>query len=1331
MDSRNSVLFAVLFLSFSSLSLFGQGDYRVLSSSNGSVTIEYTPQINDSLYVQAANTRFRAISVGQGDISRLKAGALQTPARFFQLGVTDAGKCQIQVISSDFREVSGVLPPVPTPRKVNGSSVFESIPGNEYAVSRYYPSELSSVSSKGNLRGLPIAEVQVNPVQCNPVERKIRLLKRAVLQVTFPAGANTSALVQDDELVRNAVINYSIAKRFVKSEFSGLKKTNVVSSVLATGKWVRFETPDEGIYKITGSMLSSMGFDLATLDPAKVKIYNNGGKVLSESVTRARVNDLQEVAIYVSTAASGTFSANDYILFYGRNFNFWEYNTSSRQFMRYSNPYATANYYWITADGAQGKRIQSTPTLNSSSATLVESTLAFSYLDQDKVNIGKSGREFLGDQFLQTAKTRSYSNTLEGLLAGTTVDYKVRFVNADSPSVRLDVRDGDYLLGSRYLSGYGTNQYSYGVADVSYYSYPLHPAGTSNTLQFTYNATDASSTGYLDYYEISYTRDMKAVPNYLIFFSPQQNGVAEYHLSDFVSSSIQVFDVTDYANPKLQERLGEPSGGEFRFQANVGLLSVSKYLAVNPAAYKTPINFVQMSNQNLHGESQGAPYVIITPKEFYDEAKRLATFRMSGSKVPMNTIVVKTDEIYNEFSGGVKDVSAVRDYLRYGFQNWTTKPMYVMLFGHGDYDFRNIEGYSNNYIFPYETQESLDQIYSYNSDDYFARVDYDDMVIDLAVGRMPARTVAEAKTCVDKIIAYETSSDRSAWRNLVTLVADDGWHSKDWEGTVHTENSEYLSKALPSSFDQKKIYLAAYPTAITSFGRTKPGVNEAIIRAINEGTLLLNYVGHGSPELWADEHVFVKDVTIPQLKNKNLFFLTAATCDFCYFDRPNITCSAEELVFEENYGAVGCFASTRPGYSQPNIDLAIALYQNLLQSHRDTLNLCFPVGLLYFQAKTNKSDINDLKFHLLCDPALRLNLPQLGATVDSINKQPATAAIQIKALSHVNVKGTVLAPNSTAANTGFTGEGLLTIFDSEQLMPLPEFGSDYTMVVQGGVIFKGKISVTNGSFNADFTVPKDISYENRNGKMVLYFYNQGADGIAFSKNIIVGGTDSSAVNDNVGPEIKVAFDDPERTDAYLIKPNSTLYVLLSDASGINATGSGVGRVMHGILDGDEANPIDFTNYYSGDLNTGGKSGKVTYKFDNLAAGEHSLKIDAWDVFNNTSSKVVYVKVNNSDGLVVDNIYNYPNPFSGGTVFMADHNDPQPVSVKIRVYSVTGRLLHEITRLNVSERSIRIPWDGRDIDGNMLANGVYLYKVTITSASGFGSKSTTGKLAIIR
>jgi hypothetical protein len=432
-----------------------------------------------------------------------------------------------------------------------------------------------------------------------------------------------------------------------------------------------------------------------------------------------------------------------------------------------------------------------------------------------------------------------------------------------------------------------------------------------------------------------------------------------------------------------------------------------------------------------------------------------------------------------------------------------------------------------------------------------------------------------------------------------------------------------------------------------------------------------------------------------------------------------------------NYGCIASLTASRLVYANLNADMVNVFFDRIF-GERDTLNLLMTLGEANFLTKQEFSNPNTQKYHILGDPTLRLMAPQYEAMIDSVNGQILTTpagGIQLKALGNASIEGTIIKPDGTLWED-FNGEGILTVFDSERRVSLEQL-NNYTVTIQGGLIFRGRVSVANGRFSADFVVPKDISYENDNGKIVVYFNDEQSDGLGFTGNVIVGGTDSSAVNDGKGPEIEIYFDEVSDQGSYLANPDSKVIVKLQDETGINTTGTGVGHKLEGILNNDENNPIDFTNYFTGDLNTGGKSGEINYQFSNLEPGDYSLRVKGWDIFNNFSSENSYFTVVNGNDLVISDVYNYPNPFSSNTTFTFQHNLNSILDLKIKIYTIAGRLIKEIENNNVNDKFVTVEWDGKDEDGDPIANGTYLYKIVVRTLDSSFNKSVLGKLAVIR
>ncbi len=445
-----------------------------------------------------------------------------------------------------------------------------------------------------------------------------------------------------------------------------------------------------------------------------------------------------------------------------------------------------------------------------------------------------------------------------------------------------------------------------------------------------------------------------------------------------------------------------------------------------------------------------------------------------------------------------------------------------------------------------------------------------------------------------------------------------------------------------------------------------------------------------------------------------------------------------------------------------------SFYTNLLVDNYDSTGLGPTIGKAYFYTKSKRTNSNDYKFHLFGDPTIRLNVPRYSASIDSINGESVSINIntatqknavasnnisginlksvnsklelasdaQLKALSKARISGSIRNINDNSVWSDFNGEGILTVFDSQRKTTIKEKIDStkynlYSITFQGGVIYRGTVSIINGKFSANFVVPKDISYENKQGKATLYFFNNNSDGVGSTSNFIVGGTDSTIANDGKGPNIEIYFDNESSIGGNLANPNSDLIIKLSDETGLNTTGTGIGHGFEGVLNDKENDPIDFSNYFTGDIDAGGKSGKVDYKFSNMDPGSYKLKVKAWDVFNNLSTETTYFTIVSGDELAIRDVYNFPNPFSSNTTFTFQKNLSNAVDLQIKIYTIAGRLIRRIEKFNLEGNFIKVNWDGRDEDGNQIANGTYLYKLIIKTIDGSFNKSVLGKLAVIR
>ncbi|PJA95802.1 MAG: hypothetical protein CO129_09540 [Ignavibacteriales bacterium CG_4_9_14_3_um_filter_34_10] len=1294
MNSKVFLLFS-LFI-FMSISIFPQ-DIKVIESNSNFIVISYTLSVNQK-FQKSGEMEVSDISLPNGVFKLNQSKSF--PSRLVNIGVPNENGNSIQILQSTSSEYS-IL------------DKFEKLSGmNE-------ESKLVEFDEYGLIRSLDVYSIRISPFQYDLKNGKIKIFTKIIFKVNYSSDHSNKEKITD-KFLQKAVLNFDVASNWgvVKNKLNKIQ----TNSVLSEGTWYRFDIQEEGIYKITKSQLNQLGINANNVGPKTIKIFNNGVINLDTNIDNNYPVGLIENSIYVSGEEDGKFDDNDYILFYGQGSNSWEFDSKVSNIVRKKNIYSKKNYYFITSGGQTGKRMSVQNSISSSDPYKQFTSKAFYFLDEDKVNVGKSGRDYYGDELNNSVRSKTYMPNLQSI-AKPGLKYKFRFANASSPNISLNITESGTTLVNQTLFGYGKAEYIWGKEFNITANYSGMPA--NNTSQIKFNITPASSEGklLLDYFEIFYERELRAYEDYLMFFSKDTNTVIEYNLSNFSNSDISVFNVTDFANVKI---IGSPfiSGGDFRFIASETTANPSKFVASTSTKFKTISGVEKVENQNIQGISDGAEYILVTSKKFKTEAERLQQYRQNDSPNSMSVKIVFIEDIYNEFSCGRLDPVALRNFLKYSFDNWATKPYYVLLFGDGTYDFLNSEGYNTNYIPTFQTAKSLEELYSFPFDDFFSRISENDQKPDIAIGRIPILNSSDANNYIDKIIKYENDNDGSLWRTRVTLIADDGLTSKGDDGNTHTKQAEELAaKKIPVFMDKNKIYLSAYPTVISGFGRRKPLVNVALIDAVNNGTLLLNYTGHGNPDVWAHENIFERYSTIPQFKNEKLFFLTAATCDFGKYDDPNIISGTEEMLLLKNYGMIGGFSASRLVFSDQNAAINEMFYSKLFRAGTQVT-----FGEAFLLTKQERTGDNDEKFHLFCDPAIKIKLPKLSVVIDKINNLPATSDIQIKALSEVKIEGFVRDENLNYYST-YSGEGILTVFDSEKSKFLEDI--KYSMNEQGGVIFRGRVSVHEGKFAVSFRVPKDISYENKNGKIIAYTFNEDMDAIGSSNKIVVGGTDSSIVNDNRGPDVEIFFDDISNQNGSVVNQNFALLVKLTDETGLNTSGTGVGHKLEGVLDDNENSPVDFSNHFIGDLDSGGKSGLIHYNFTNISVGLHKIKIKAWDIFNNPTLTEINFEVVNTNSLVIKDVYNYPNPFSKHTTFSFQHNFSEPIDIKIKIYTISGRMIKELNEFNILDRFVKIPWDGKDDDGDIIANGTYLYKLIIKNDQKKINSSYLGKLAVLR
>ena len=1295
-------------------------DFKIIDSSNRGITVELAPKIERIDTVRQNGENYYKIYIAHASLTG-NPGEPLIPVRVMNIGIPLRADVNVSIVSVASREIEGKLVAAPQINQ-SGSLEFDKRSAG-YQSSKFFPSQIVTTESLGFIRDQRVVKIDVFPVQFAGRLERIKLVNNIVIRIDFTGDVRTPVQNKlgrnDDEFYRGLVINYSQSRRWLKKHIPSLKRTN---TLLQNENWYKISIRQEGIYKISGSDLSAVGISTTSINPASIRIFNNGGRELPRSLNAARPDSLIENAIRaIDQNNNKIFDDADYILFYGKAVNNWEAHPDSANFYQhYLNHYIHDNIYWLTwTDNGSGKRMETNPSTSVPGAEIAPDFWGL-YFDEDEINnLFSSGYHWFG-RLITGNSQQGYSVYLpDPANRENNVFFRFRCLGVTRGSHSFTVYLNNQLLTNISFSG------SYRLETHEVTGTIQLAADGYNSLKLKYNNNSPEDKAYVDWYEIQYRKQFIAEDNYLIF-NQSARGAYKYQIANFPNDNIEVYEITDWANAKRITNAEIASGSVTFFTEDNGL-NRRKFIALTPEAYSHPEKIEQAVFNDIRNSITGADFIIITHDDFYDAIMPLKQHREIHDTLA--TAVIKISDIYNEFSCGLLDPVAIRDFIKYAFDNWNPAPKYVLLCGDGDYDYKNIvNNLDKNWLPPFETTE-LSNTSNRTMDEFFVLVSGDDSNPDLAIGRFPVQTFEETENVVEKIIEYETAPYWNPsqthlledWRNVVTMVGDDEYHDSNSRNEVmHTRDADYIMENyVPDSFNKDKIYLIEYPAIKepSTSGFRKPAATEALLKRINDGTLVLNYIGHGAPDIWADERVLLESRDFELIQNQSRLPLwVAATCDFGRFDDPMEQGMAEKLFVAKGRGGIAFMTSARLAYATDNTALNRKFYEKLFKNN---YSVSERMGVALTQAKIdNYSSTNDQKYHLFGDPTMRLAAPQFGARITSI--QPDT----LKALSEISVTGQIMKENRAWNN--FEGKALLKIFDSKiGKIYTTEFGSQISYVAAGKTIFRGTIQIDDGQFEARFIVPKDITYGGKYGRFSIYFANEQVHGSGYRDYIPVGGT--AVLQDAEGPVIRIGFEGQNFVDGNLVSQNSKLEVEIADSvSGVNIAGD-IGHNVTMVIDENESNEIILTdqfNYYEGNF----KAGKVLYDFstynaaqkdkdkniieqNGLEPGEHTIRVKAWDNFNNSSISSVRFTVISNNSLGISNVYNYPNPFASATTFLFSIS--QPSRVQIKIYTVSGRLISTLKNLPGEAGMNQYDWDGRDKDGDVLANGVYLYKIMAT------------------
>ena len=839
-----------------------------------------------------------------------------------------------------------------------------------------------------------------------------------------------------------------------------------------------------------------------------------------------------------------------------------------------------------------------------------------------------------------------------------------------------------------------------------------------------------STTGHknvhLNYFRLQMKRQLKVYDNYTFFRSLSARGNASRFVIQGADASTLVFDVTDGVNPQQMET--SLNGTELSFSIPASA-SLREFVVVKPSQIKAPVTVGEVANQNLHALPQ-QDMIIIAQPNFTTQAERLAEAHRTKDNLTVR--VVTPESIYNEFSSGTPDATAYRRFMKMFYDRKTSEadaPKYLLLFGDGSFDNRKLTSAwksvdMSNMLLTYQTENSLSS-QSYVIDDYFGFLDDADnkkslqnKKLCLGIGRFPIRTVEQATQMVDKVISYMENKNTGSWKNNLCFMADDGSNT-DGFMTEHMEFADQLAGYVESEHPEflvNKLYYDAYKKDMTA--GTYPDVRSGLQKLLKDGLLLFNYTGHGGTTALSDEKVLTQ-TDINQFTYTHLPVWVTATCDFTRFDDLN-TSAGEDVFLNKSSGGIALFTTVRVAYSRPNFPINDNVIRNLFERNNGRRRT---LGEVMQATKNTLSSVYKLGFCLIGDPAVKMAYPEFGMKVTTVNGQSVDGnSISFKALEKITVEGEVLDASGQLV-TDFTGIVNPTVKDSKVTVTcLKNSNKDdspaFTFTDYPNTIFIGNDSVRNGKFSFTFTVPKDISYSNLQGKMNLYAVDteSGNEAQGNFDNFIVGGTSDTAETDTIGPEIRALYlNDTTFVDGGQVNTTPYFVAELWDKSGVNITGSSVGHDMMLVIDESTVLSYNLNSYYEllpGEDGTG----IVKFPIPALEPGKHTAEFWVWDILNNSTVRTFTFEVVEGLKPFLFDVIATPGIAREQVTFHLMHNRPESrMRVGIMVYDLAGRQLwkHEESGTSGLFENYTVSWDLTS-GGVRMRPGVYIYRAAIST-----------------
>jgi hypothetical protein len=1080
------------------------------------------------------------------------------------------------------------------------------------------------------------------------------------------------------------------------------------TSILSTGDWYKIKISKSGVYQIYYEELVDLGLS----NPENARIYGHNGSNLPITNNGIYESDPVEIPIMIFKGGDDVFGSGDYILFYAEGSENIRYNSTNASFYKDKNIYNNQIAYFITSNPG-GKRIN-LENISLDADTIISTYDYLEFHEKNEISLIKSGKEFVGERFKEKT-TYEFNFDFTNLIPNSTVELTTDLLARSKVNTTFNLFYNNQLLNTIPLKYVNVNNnldnYASQVKTITKFS----GIAGNNLIKIEFNNNyDTAAIGWLNSILLKSNKYLKYNTSQLIFKhsrSVKTNRILQYHIEN-ATNQLQVWDITDIHNVKQMET--SMQAGTISYKADASVLK--NYIVFNsqsnllrPVILKSE---GKITNQNLHN-LENIDYLIVAHPAFKSQADELANIHTQ--KNSLRTKVVTTIEIFNEFSSGNSDPAAIRNFVKYLYDKApaaSDRVKYLLLFGDCSYDPRNV---SDNYILSYQSDNSIQNTESYVSDDYFGILDNNEAInggiLDIAVGRFPVKSSVEANAVVHKIRAYLSNNEKTGWTNKLCFLADDD------DNNIHVEQLDQIAKYVGVNypfFNVEKIYLDAFKKVKNGEEESYPDAELALLKCINEGSLVFNFIGHGNTSILTFEKVIQQKEDVQKWTNTQYPLFILFTCEFSRFDQSGNS-GGEDILLNNNGGGIATISASRLTYSGPNYVLN---YQfNKFLTLKDVNGSPYGIGEILRLAKNNTgSDINKLNYSLLGDPALKLAFPKYTVQTDSICGKE-TGSDTLKAFQTVTIAGKII---DGAGNkiSNFNGTLLPLLYDMEETKTTLSNNGEpaFKFASQNNILFRGKATIKNGEFKFSFMVPGIDSIGN--GKLSYYAFNDSMDATGYYENFILDKR-SLLISDNKGPKIDLFINDSTFANGNNFANNSKLIAYIEDDNEISIGNFGLGHDITAYIDSNLISPIVLNSYFICDIDNY-KKGKLVYTLPVLKNGSHNLVLKAWDIFNNYSTKQINFNVDStlSDPQIINSnsrFYCYPNPMQNYTQFYFANDKEFIKQVKLNIFDMSMRKVSSL-QFN-SNFANSIYWNGTNFNGSNLKPGLYVCQLVIQYKSG--------------